>query len=238
MRLPVRVIALLRRRPRCRRASPARRRPAPAPRPGCTATTPSRRSACAVGIERMRGQVEADRLGLEAPAARSAASPAASGRRSASGCRRRRRTGRSGRCRVPRPGRLRAAQDRLGGGEQPARGWRPAGRRRRRATRFSICIRLSWRGSTRAAKSARSANGRSPRAATSACIAAHADLLHRRQRVADGQRAVAVRAPRVKSAPERLMSGGRTRMPHARRLLPQRRQPVGVGRSRGSCRRR
>ena len=38
--------------------------------------------------------------------------------------------------------------------------------------RFSICILLSWRGSTRAARSARSANGRSLRAATTACIAA------------------------------------------------------------------
>ena len=74
-------------------------------------------------------------------------------------------------------------------------------------TRLSSTRLLTMRGSTRAAKSASSVNGLSPRAATMMLDRLRADALDRGERVED--RAVAD----LEVAPERLTDGGTTSMP-------------------------
>ena len=125
-----------------------------------------------IGVERVRGQMEADSLGLECQPLQSAASPAYPAGAELLACR----AGAApnsaiwplpfssavacARRRIASAAANRRARFASSGSNAPAR------------IRFSSCMRLSWRGSTRGAKSARSANGLSPRASASACIAA------------------------------------------------------------------
>ena len=210
MRLPVRVM-----RSFAPTTTPASLTRAASPRPRALERVARHHAEPAqdgrVGVERMRGEVKADRLRLEAePLHRRPVRHVGQAQRLRAG--RRRRTGRSGRSPSPPPRPARAA-----GSSRPRRtAGRGCGSSVSNAPariRFSSCIWLSWRGSTRAAKSARSANGRVP--------ARGHQRLHRRVArpsspppARSGWRALPSSCrSTAKSAPERLMSGGRMRMP-------------------------
>ena len=103
----------------------------------------------------------------------------------------------------------------------------PADRTRRPSTRFSTCIRFSWRGSIAGGEIGEISERRVAARVHHRLHRRHADLLHRGQRVADRQRAVV--EPFHREIGRGTVDVGRQDAREAAfRLLLQCRQPVGV----------